>query len=165
MSERLPEQLERAAAEEKPVVAVAPSAAPVTPVEWLRGNLFSSPWNGVLTIVVAGLVGFGGFLVLRWAFVTADWDVVKANLRLYLIGRFPLDEAWRVWASAFLVATLAGSSWGAVAPRLTWTPRTNALRAAIAILTVGFLLFALEGARIWVLVLGLVVVVGLGVAA
>lgn len=166
MIERPPEEIERAAhlGDDERAVQVAPLAAPVTAAEWIRQNLFSSWWNGALTAAAGIAVGYLGFAILRWAFVTADWDVIKANLRLFAIGRFPVDEAWRVWSSTYLVAALAGVSWGAAGVRLRWTPRTTALRSVLVVATLGFLLFLLDGVRIWLLTAAVGSVVGLGVA-
>lgn len=145
-------------------VAIAPAAVPLTPAESLRQNLFSSWWNGALTIGAGLLVGYLGQALLRWALVTADWDVVAANLRLFMIGRFPVAEAWRIWAATYLIAVLAGASWAASGARLRWTPSLIALRAIAAAATLAFLLFLLDGLRIWVLLVGLGAAVGLGVA-
>ncbi|MBI4261484.1 MAG: amino acid ABC transporter permease [Actinobacteria bacterium] len=136
--------------DERPV-EVAPARVPATPGEWIRDNLFSSVFNGVLTVVTGALALYLGYQVLRWILVTAEWAVVKANLRIYMIGRFPLEEAWRVWASVFLVAVLGGLSFGVSGHRLRWTLRKAALRAALAALVVGALVFFLDGPRIWIL--------------
>jgi general L-amino acid transport system permease protein len=150
----LPGDLERTALvlEEEAPVEVAPRKRPETPREWVRQNLFSGWWSGALTIVIGLLIAYFGFRFVRWVFVTADWSVVKANLRVYMIGRFPLEEAWRVWASAYLVVFLAGLSWGMSGRRLLWTPVRSILRAILALLGLGALIYLLEGARIWILV-------------
>lgn len=165
MSELLPEDIERAAilSDRERAVEVAPPAPVLTATEWVSANLFSSRWNGALTIAVGLVAGYVGFRLLHWAFVTADWDVVKANLRLYMVGRFPVDELWRVWTCTYLVATLAGLSWGASRARLRWTPRAIALRMIVVLLALAFLVFLLDGLRIWVLTGAVGAIVGLGV--
>jgi general L-amino acid transport system permease protein len=165
VSELLPEEIERAAvlSDRERAVEVAPPAPALTAAEWVRANLFSSRWNGALTIAVGLVAGYVGFRLLHWAFVTADWDVVKANLRLYMVGRFPVDELWRVWTCTYLVAALAGLSWGASRARLRWTPRAIALRTVVVLLVLGFLFFLLDGVRIWVLTAVVGAIVGLGV--
>jgi len=42
----------------------------------------------------------------------AQWSVVTNNLRLFLIGQFPADQAWRVWLNLAIVSVLAGLSAG-----------------------------------------------------
>ncbi len=135
---------------EEPVVEVAPVAEPLTPGEWLRRNLFSSWWNGVLTVVAATLLLYLSFRLLRFVFVTADWSVLKANLRVYMIGRFPLEEVWRVWTGLYLLATLAGLSQGVVGGR-GWT-RAKAIGFAMLIVALGgALLYLVESATVWLL--------------
>ena len=162
---KLPSDLDRApiTIEEKRPVEVAPSKVPTTPGEWIRQNLFSSIFNGILTVVSALVIAYLGFQLLRWIFVSADWGVVKANLRIYVVGRFPLEEVWRVWASAYLVAFLVGLSWGVSGLRLRWTPRKAALRAILGIVVVLVFSYLLEGLRIWILTLAIPSAFGAGV--
>ena len=144
------------AAPEEPVVTVAPVAEPLTPGEWARRNLFSSWFNSVLTVVSAAVLAYLAFRLARFVFVSADWSVLKANLRRYMIGRFPLEEAWRVWAALYLVVGLVGLSRGAVA-RAGWS-RTRVVGLPILVLALlGALLYLVESARVWLLL-------GVGVA-
>jgi general L-amino acid transport system permease protein len=155
----LPEGLDLALLpEEQVVVEVAPSKEPATAGEWVRQNLFPTPLNGLLTIVTAALVGYAGYRFVRWVFVTADWQVIRTNLRVYMVGRFPLDQLWRAWASGYVVILLAGLSWGVSGMRLQWTPRRAALRVVLAGLFAGALVYVLHGSQIWLLV-GIAVVV------
>lgn len=88
---------------------------------WSRANLFSSPANVALTVFMVALLGFAGYQVGRFAFVTAQWDVIEANRGLFMIGRFPRDEIWRIWLILHVGSALAGLSWGAwgrIGPRL-----------------------------------------------
>ncbi|MGH2546803.1 MAG: ABC transporter permease subunit, partial [Actinomycetota bacterium] len=137
-------------APEDPVVAVAPVAAPVTPQEWVHRNLFSSWFNGLVTVVTTALLAYLAFRLLRFVFVTGDWSVLKANLRVYMTGRFPVEELWRVWASLYLVTALAGVSRGML-PRVRWTRVRAAFTALLALLLVGVLLYLVESARVWLL--------------
>jgi general L-amino acid transport system permease protein len=148
----VPKDLERAplTVGEEPVVETAPRKEPVTPGEWVRRNLFSSWANGVMTVVTGAVVLYVAFRLLRFVFVTAEWDVLKANLRVYMVGRFPLEETGRVWTVAYLLAVLAGLSRGAMAPA-RWTLRGIVLRAALALLGVGALLYLIESALVWLL--------------
>jgi general L-amino acid transport system permease protein len=82
------------------------------PLHWLRQNLFSSWFNTLLTFVSLGLI----YVVLRqtltWIFLGADWEVVVANLRLFMVGTYPVDQVWRLWLSVALIVSLIGLSWG-----------------------------------------------------
>ena len=155
----VPRDLERApmvGADER-VVEVAPVAAPATTREWLRQNLFSSWPNGLLTIVTSAILLYLAFRLLRFVFVSADWSVLKANLRVYMTGRFPVEELWRVWAAVYLVTALAGISRGMLL-RTRWTT-TRVLSVAVpVVLLIGALLYLVESARVWLL-LGVAVAV------
>lgn len=135
--------------EEGRAVEVAPHAEPRTPGEWVRENLFSSPANTVLTIVVAIFAGWGAWALGRWIFVTADWRVVQANLRIYMVGRFPEEEIWSIWASVYLIAALSGVAWGVRGNRLSWSLRKAVWRAIVAMVCVLVLVYVLEGLSIW----------------
>jgi general L-amino acid transport system permease protein len=160
----LPEQV-ATLPEEGTVVEAAPRKEPTTPREWVAQNLFSSPFNSVLTVLTAALIGYVGYRFVRWVFVTADWQVAKVNLRIYMVGRFPFEEIWRVWACAYVVALLAGLSWGVAGLRLEWTATKALSRAIVTVLVVGALAYLLEGVTIWLLVAAVVGVYAAGVIA
>jgi general L-amino acid transport system permease protein len=148
----IPEDLERrqVALVDEPVVQVAPVRAPLTPGEWIRRNLFATWFNGLLTVVTAGLVLYFGFRMLRFIFISADWAVLRANLRVFMVGRFPLEQMWRVWVVVAFLAVLVGLSRGMLGPP-RWTRRGLIARAVLAALAVGALLYLVEGLRIWLL--------------
>jgi general L-amino acid transport system permease protein len=75
---------------------------------WLRKNLFSSWFNGIMTILSAALIAFVVYGLLRWAFTSARWEVIPANLKLLLVGTYPLDQLWRVWTTLYLIGFLMG---------------------------------------------------------
>jgi general L-amino acid transport system permease protein len=151
-------------AAEEPVVQVAPTRPPLTPGEWIRRNLFSSWFNGVLTIVSGTLVLFLGFRLLRFVFVSADWSVLRANLRVYMVGRYPEEDLWRVWAVAYLLAVLVGLSRGVLLPPLR-TRRGTYLRIALAVLALGALVYLVESLLVWLLLAIAVALYAGGVAA
>ena len=91
---------------------LAPPSTSVDPVTWLRRNLFSSVVSSLVTLLVAALLIWVAINVGRWAVEEARWDVVTRNLRLFLIGQYPADQAWRLWASLLLLSVLAGVSAG-----------------------------------------------------
>jgi general L-amino acid transport system permease protein len=82
------------------------------PLRWLRRNLFNTWYNSVLTVVLLALLALAARAVLAWALGQADWGVVAANLRLFLVGTYPPSELWRVWLVVALAAALLGLSWG-----------------------------------------------------
>ena len=94
---------------------------------WLRGNLFSSLFNSLLTLVVAALLGLALYHAFDWfllyAVAPADlaacnqvrglgacWGVVSEKGRFILMGRYPALEQWRpVLATALMLATVLAS--------------------------------------------------------
>jgi general L-amino acid transport system permease protein len=91
---------------------LAPPRTTVGLVAWLRKNLFSSLLSSVMTGVMAGLLLLLAIGVAQWALTEARWDVVTRNLRLFLIGQYPADQAWRIWLSLLILSGLTGLSAG-----------------------------------------------------
>jgi len=89
-----------------------PPKVSLGPAAWLRENLFSGWFNSLLTILVGGLLLLMLAQVAGWALTEARWGVVTSNLRLFLIGQYPADQAWRVWLALAMVSALAGVSAG-----------------------------------------------------
>ena len=83
-------------------------------IRWLREHLFHSITDGAITVGVLAVAAFALYHGLRWVFVTAHWTVIHANLRLLLVGRFPVGEEWRIWVPVLTVAALSGLTWGAL---------------------------------------------------
>ena len=48
----------------------------------------------------------------QWAVTEARWSVITNNMRLFLIGQYPADQAWRVWLSLAILSVLGGLSAG-----------------------------------------------------
>jgi general L-amino acid transport system permease protein len=94
---------------------VEPLQAPrtrISPLRWLRRNLFSSWSNTLLTFVAVYVIYVLLKGLLTWAFTEARWGVVTENLKLFMVGRYPPDQVWRVAVSVLLVSFLFGLSWG-----------------------------------------------------
>ncbi len=96
--------------------ALEPPTARIGPLGWARANLFSSSTNGLLSLLLGGLAALGLYRLGRFVFVTAEWEVVRRNLRLLMVGRsFPTEELWRPWAGAALLAVAIGFGTGSAA--------------------------------------------------
>lgn len=92
------------------------------PIHWLRTNLFPDPINGFLTLlaiyilykIVPPFIDFA-FISSVWSgadrsvcatdvqggiredgWFGACWPFVSANLKLFIYGRYPIEEIWRV---------------------------------------------------------------------
>ena len=64
----------------------------------LRRNLFASPLDGLITLVLLAVCGSALWGFIHWALSQADWAVVVDNTRLYFHGNFPLQQVWRSWS-------------------------------------------------------------------
>ncbi|MEB3300416.1 MAG: amino acid ABC transporter permease [Cyanobacteriota bacterium] len=78
----------------------------------LRHELFATPGDallsvGLLALLSSALVGF-----LRWALLQAEWAVIQANSTLFAVGRYPVEQQWRLWLLTTLLLGAAGLSWG-----------------------------------------------------
>jgi general L-amino acid transport system permease protein len=89
-----------------------PPSASIGPAAWLRKNLFSGPVSSLMTVVIGGLLLALAIAVGQWAVSEARWDVVTRNLRLFLIGQYAADQAWRIWLSLAILSGLTGLSAG-----------------------------------------------------
>ncbi len=100
---------------------VKPPLASVGVIGWMRENLFSSPLNTILTLIIAGLLWFSIIPFLKWALIGASWSpdancrestgacwsIITANYRIILFGFYPQDILWRpITAIALLVSLL-----------------------------------------------------------
>lgn len=90
-----------------------PPLLEVGPLAWARNNLFRSTFDTVTTMVF-GLIAVSVIVgALGWSIESANWFVINMNLRSFMVGRFPVDELWRVnimalyllFATGFSVAT------------------------------------------------------------
>jgi general L-amino acid transport system permease protein len=102
-------------AEPLPPPEPAPPQHDLTPRQWVRANLASTPWNAALTVVAGLAVAWVAYRLGRWVFVTADWTVVRVNLKLFMVGFFPADELWRLWVASYVVVAALALAGGALA--------------------------------------------------
>ncbi|HEX6971216.1 MAG TPA: ABC transporter permease subunit, partial [Limnochordia bacterium] len=90
------------------------------PVGWVRQNLFNSWLNAFLTIAVGWLLIVVLTRALAWAFTRAEWEIIPANFRLFMVGTYPASELWRPWLCLLLLALLGGATaaaWGGAVRR------------------------------------------------
>ena len=93
---------------------------------WLLKNLFSSPLNAIMTLIVAYLVCFSCWEIFNWAILNANWIgstrdactkegacwvFISVRFEQFMFGFYPEAELWRpklFYATlAVLVALLA----------------------------------------------------------
>ncbi len=80
--------------------------------KWLKKNLFSSWFNTLLTVLSLALMYTVLSQLLTWIVTVANWRVITVNLRLFMVGTYPLDQTWRLWFCVAIGMTLLGLSWG-----------------------------------------------------
>jgi general L-amino acid transport system permease protein len=100
-----------------PSQEIAPPARGVPPRRWIKENLFSTWFNGALTVLFAALLAGVLYKLARFVFLDARWEIVEVNLTNLLVFRFPRDEIWRLWTALYLLAAAFGLGAG-VAARL-----------------------------------------------
>jgi general L-amino acid transport system permease protein len=94
-----------------PLAPPGPPVAASSPRAWVKENLFPNRLNAVVTVVFGGSLGLLLFRALRFVLASAEWEIVRRNLTLFMLGRFPRDELWRPWAGiAMLVIGIGVSS-------------------------------------------------------
>lgn len=98
-------------------------------VAWARDNLFSTWYNGAMTIVFGAVGILGIWFGLGWVFGDADWQVIPTLGGRFLIGQYNTEGAcpgqscfWRPQVALLIVTTLLGMAWavagGGVAKRI-----------------------------------------------
>lgn len=108
----------------------------------LRHELFATPGDGLLSVGLLALLALALGGLLRWAFFKAQWAVIQANSTLFAVGRYPIEQQWRLWLLTTLLVAATGLSWGLLRahPRsdrvpsdrdITLWPRNDRVAAAL----------------------------------
>ena len=96
-----------------------PPITEVGVIGWMRGNLFSSWFNTVLTFVSAAIIVLALLYGLRWVITGADWTVIGVLGGRMVIGQYNTEGScpgqncfWRPQVALLLVSVLLGLVWG-----------------------------------------------------
>jgi general L-amino acid transport system permease protein len=89
----------------------------ITARKWLHRNLFRTPLDGVMTVVFGALAIWALYKILNFIFVTGRWDIIRVNLRLLMIGRFPETHELRLVVSVIVLAGWVGLLAGLIRAR------------------------------------------------
>ena len=99
----------------------------------LRRELFASRLDGLISLVLIGVLLAGGMALVKWMLFQAQWAVIQANSTLFAVGRYPLDQQWRLWLITTLLAMATGLSWGVLrAGQWPWPRKAGHSRARAA---------------------------------
>jgi len=92
-------------------VSAPPEISKLPPREWVKENLFSSPFNSVLTVVttIILLAIFRGFLSFIFNPVR-QWDGTATNMQLFMTRAYPDEQYIRVWFCVAVILILTGMS-------------------------------------------------------
>ncbi len=112
-----------------------PPSTSVGVIGWARKNLFSSPFNSVLTLCALYIVVRFLPPVINWAFLDANWAgstrdactdggacwvFVKVRLAQFMFGFYPADQYWRVILAFGLLGVLIAWLLIEKTPKKTW---------------------------------------------
>ncbi len=84
---------------------------------WARRNLFRSPLDGLLTVVFGAVSIWLLYKTFSFIFVTGRWDIIRVNLRLLMIGRFPEAHELRLVVTVVCLAAWVGFIAGLIRAR------------------------------------------------
>ncbi|QEA11576.1 amino acid ABC transporter permease [Comamonas flocculans] len=133
-------------------VGRAPPGRSAGALGWLRSQLFSSPLNALLTVLVVWVLLMALPALVDYFFIKPDfaattaagcreaggycWALVREKHRLILFGLYPYDEQWRpLLASVILLGIIVCS-----AMRRFWRPALG-LAWVVALVAVGVLMW------------------------
>ena len=87
-------------------------------VAWARDNLFNTRANTAITLVSFAAAALVLFLVVRYVLFQANWGLVALNRKLFFVGSYPAEEAFRIWIALFLAVGLIAITYGIWGGRL-----------------------------------------------
>ena len=111
------------------VSVLPPPLIETGPIGWLRANLFSSPFNAILTVAVVTFLAWAVPPLVRFLFIDATWSgadreaclagphgeagacwaFVRDRLSYFIYGSYPIASRWRV--DLFFAMLAFGIGW------------------------------------------------------
>lgn len=79
---------------------------------WLRQNIFNSPLNSIISLLMIALIAWSLFNLVTWLIAESDWQIVWNNQRLLAVYQYPTDLIWRPMACVILLMSLFGLNAG-----------------------------------------------------
>lgn len=96
---------------------VRPTGPARSPGDWVKKNLFNSPLNSVITVVLTPLLVYLGYRLFRFVFITGQWEPVRVNMELLMVAQYPRAERWRLIAQLVMMAGAIGMAIGLIGNR------------------------------------------------
>jgi general L-amino acid transport system permease protein len=85
------------------------SQTPSNPAQiWIQKNLFSTKFNTLLTIGCVVVLWMIASSILTWL-SQSQWTVITENLKLFLVGRYPDAQMWRMVTIAIIPILIAST--------------------------------------------------------
>jgi len=94
---------------------------------WLKKNLFGTWYDALLTVGSVAFICVVLYGVIKWALTSAKWGVVTMNIKVFMVGRYPYAEIWRIWASVGLFVVMA------MVTLVVWKREISRARRAVTI--------------------------------
>lgn len=139
---------------------IEPPNKSISPSKWIQKNLFSSWFNGILTLLSVFFLYWVGSNLINWAFTQAQWQVISANFHLFFVGYYPVELIWRIWLTLAIIVSLGGLSWGILSRQANLFQRGSlillSLVAGVCVL-IGFIAGIESSLLLWGMLLLLVV--------
>jgi general L-amino acid transport system permease protein len=126
---------------------------------WLRKNLFNTWYNSLLTIGCLGFLFWSLREFVNWVTTQAQWTVIQANLRLFLVGRFPQTLYWRAWIVLAIASFLFSISSSILFRKQQDSKFVFAIFAFISSFLLIFLPLDLTS-RLWLLLIAVLILLG-----
>ena len=89
------------------------------PVRWCRVNLFATPLDILLSCVFLPLTFFMVWKLGAWVLLQAKWSIIADNLRVLMVGTFPVEYLGRAWYVAGCLLSPPARPWA-------WLPSRSA---------------------------------------
>jgi general L-amino acid transport system permease protein len=99
---------------------------------WLKRNLFRTPFDGAISVVFGAVSVYLIFRAIMFVFVNARWEIIRVNLKLLLVGRWPGEEMMVLAIALVVLGVWGGAIAGLIAgrQRRTGTSTAAGMRAA-----------------------------------
>ncbi len=107
-------------ADKKKQSVIKPPITNIGFIGWVRENLFSTPLNTVLTLIILAVLWFSILPFIKWALIDACWSpkancreaggacwsVITSNYKIILFGFYPQTILWRPVTAIVLLVIL-----------------------------------------------------------